>query len=241
MNIMKKKLTFGLIVGTRRFFNPKLAQEGRRQLLAKLKSLGYSCAVLPQSATANGVVETLSDARKCAELFKQNLDKIDGILRSETPDMPFRQVRNFDVMAYGYRDDSDSYTAQHPDLPEQLDLWEEIICCGRFFNPNGVVGGFTYVEIYDPEYWMERNYVTSQSCFHPMYRMRSKNSLSVLDHTTVAFWLTKYADIVPAVESGLAVAAPSFHFGFPLWFFDRDEVDQIVEVFFTKWQILSTP
>jgi len=169
------------------------------------------------------------------------LDKIDGILRSETPDMPFRQVRHFDVMAYGYRDDSDSYTAQHPDLPEQLDLWEEIICCERFFSPNGVVGGFTYVEIYDPEYWMERNYVTSQSCFHPMYRMRSKNSLSVLDHTTVAFWLTKYADIVPAVESGLAVAAPSYHFGFPLWFFDRDDVDQIVEVFFTKWQILSTP
>lgn len=32
MNIVNKTLTFGLIVGTRGFFNPRLADEGRRQL-----------------------------------------------------------------------------------------------------------------------------------------------------------------------------------------------------------------
>jgi len=80
MNITNKTLTFGLIVGTRGFFNPRLADEGRRQLLAKLESLGYSRVILPESETAHGAIETLVDARKCAELFRQNRDEIDGVI-----------------------------------------------------------------------------------------------------------------------------------------------------------------
>ncbi len=34
-----KDISFGLIVGTRGFFNPKLAQEGRKELLTKLDGL----------------------------------------------------------------------------------------------------------------------------------------------------------------------------------------------------------
>lgn len=80
MNMMKKKLTFGLIVGTRAFFNPKLAQQGRKELLEKIESLGYSNVILPENATAHGAIETLADARKCAELFRQKQDDIDGII-----------------------------------------------------------------------------------------------------------------------------------------------------------------
>ena len=80
MNMMKKKITFGLIVGTRGFFNPKLAQQGRHQLLDKLKSLGYSSVILPKSATSHGAIETLADARICAALFRQKQDDIDGII-----------------------------------------------------------------------------------------------------------------------------------------------------------------
>jgi L-fucose isomerase-like protein len=80
MNITQKKLKFGLIVGTRGFFNPKLAREGRKQLLAKLESLGYLHVILSESATAHGAIETLADARKCAELFKQERDQIDGVI-----------------------------------------------------------------------------------------------------------------------------------------------------------------
>ena len=39
MSLMKKKPTFGLIVGTRGFFNPALAADGRKQLVAKLDQL----------------------------------------------------------------------------------------------------------------------------------------------------------------------------------------------------------
>jgi len=80
MRIMEKKTTFGLIVGTRGFFNPALAAEGRKQLLAKLDELGYDYVIPPQEATPNGAIETLSDARTCAALFKENEDKIDGIV-----------------------------------------------------------------------------------------------------------------------------------------------------------------
>jgi L-fucose isomerase-like protein len=74
------KVTFGLIVGTRGFFNPKLAQEGRRQLLSKLDGLGCPYVILPEKATAHGAVETLADARACAELFQKKRDVIDGVV-----------------------------------------------------------------------------------------------------------------------------------------------------------------
>ena len=80
MRIMDKKTTFGLIVATRGFFNPQLAAEGRKDLLAKLAELGYDYVIPPEDATPNGAIETLSDARICADLFKQNADKIDGIV-----------------------------------------------------------------------------------------------------------------------------------------------------------------
>jgi L-fucose isomerase-like protein len=80
MDMMKKKLTFGLIVGTRGFFNPELAQQGRIQLLAKLESLDYSYVILPAEATAHGAVETAADANKCADLFGKERDRIDGVI-----------------------------------------------------------------------------------------------------------------------------------------------------------------
>jgi L-fucose isomerase-like protein len=80
MRIMEKKPTFGLIVGTRGFFNPQLAAEGRKQLLSRLDELGYGYVIPAEDTTPNGAIETLADARVAAELFKRNEDKIDGII-----------------------------------------------------------------------------------------------------------------------------------------------------------------
>jgi len=76
----KQKLTFGVIVGTRNIFNFQLAQEGRKQILAELEKLGYGVVILPADATPTGAVETIQDARKCAELFSQKRGIIDGII-----------------------------------------------------------------------------------------------------------------------------------------------------------------
>jgi L-fucose isomerase-like protein len=80
MKLMERKTTFGVIVGTRGFFNPALASEGRKQVLAKLEKLGYDYVIPPETATPNGAIETLKDARVCAEVFQANRRKIDGII-----------------------------------------------------------------------------------------------------------------------------------------------------------------
>ena len=79
MRVVEKRTTFGLIVGTRGFFNPELAQAARRKLLAKLDQLGYEYVITPEDATPCGAIETLEHARLCADLFKKN-DEIDGIV-----------------------------------------------------------------------------------------------------------------------------------------------------------------
>jgi L-fucose isomerase-like protein len=76
----KKRITFGVIVGTRNIFNAELAREGRALILAELDKLGFDTIILPDSETPTGAVETIQDARKCANFFSQNRDKIDGIV-----------------------------------------------------------------------------------------------------------------------------------------------------------------
>lgn len=80
MKVMDKKTTFGLIVATRGFFNPELAVQGRKDLLAKLDKLGYNYIIPPEDATPNGAIETYADAKVCAALFKKHQDEIDGIV-----------------------------------------------------------------------------------------------------------------------------------------------------------------
>lgn len=80
----KKKLCFGVIIGTRAYFNSALAKDVRKQLLKTIEEQGYDYAILPEDATPTGSssIETREDGIKCAELFRQNRDKIDGIIVS---------------------------------------------------------------------------------------------------------------------------------------------------------------
>jgi hypothetical protein len=172
------------------------------------------------------------------------LDKIVGAIRTTTG-MPLRRVRNYDCMFPGARLSSDVWNTTVPGMPATLDLWEEVVKAGRFFDPAAAdpyPGGFTLVEIYDPTYWMRRNLIMrSQGCFHPMYLMQAKNTSSGLHNQAVALWVTKYADILPEVTEGIAVAAPSAHFGFELWYFNRAQGTAIINAIFAKWGLLATP
>jgi L-fucose isomerase-like protein len=73
-------VTLGVIVGNRGFFPDHLCESGRKTILNVLKEEGIKTVVLPLKETKYGAVESLSDAKACAELFKKNRDKIDGIL-----------------------------------------------------------------------------------------------------------------------------------------------------------------
>jgi len=167
------------------------------------------------------------------------LDKIEGRFRVDGR-MPERSVSHFDCMRHMLRDDSDPLTAAHPGFPPRIDLWSEVAKSGRYFDPEDSLGpgGFTYAEAYDPAYWMERIGARSQPCFHPIYTMRAESEYSALNDAAVALWVTKYENVLPDVSDGAGIAAPSFHFGFPLWFFRRSAVDSIVTVVLDEWGIL---
>ncbi len=77
---MNAQTTFGVIVSTRGFFPASLAVQGRKDVLAKLAGLGYGVVIPPEDATPYGAIESLADAKICARLFRENAEKIDGIL-----------------------------------------------------------------------------------------------------------------------------------------------------------------
>ncbi|MCK4351445.1 MAG: hypothetical protein KAX13_11330, partial [Candidatus Krumholzibacteria bacterium] len=163
------------------------------------------------------------------------LDKVEGIHRTGAG-IPFRNI-DHDALSHAYKDNDSEYNDAFPALPDTLALWEEITKSGRFFNPQE--RGFSYVEIYNPEYWLQLTGIAHQACFAPMYRMRTRNSISPVNLSTIALWLKKYDYVVPDIPpaSGLAVAAPSVHFGVPLWFFDHATVDRIADIVFEEWRI----
>ncbi len=203
----------------------------------------YNVPLMPTTIAEDVVLDPDDTSGKLCMPYRDYcvtmLDKAWGQFKTGD-DMPGGVIRTLDrdALRFAYRDDEDPVTMRYPALPERIDLWEEVTRFGRYFCPDQ--RGFSYVEVYDPEYYMDFTYKTSQECFHPMYRMRTRSALSAIDHTTVAIWITKYDDIFPAVESGVSVAARSVHFGLPLWFFDRAAVDAIVDVVFEEWGILAT-
>jgi len=75
-----KTPVIGLIVGNRGFFPDHLCISGREVVLKVLESEGVQVIALEPEDTPHGSVESLSDARKCADLFKRHRDEIDGVL-----------------------------------------------------------------------------------------------------------------------------------------------------------------
>lgn len=76
----KKRLTLGVIVGNRDFFPDSLISEGRADILDVLDEMGVDAVILDEQTTKLGAVETWEHAKACAELFRRNADRIDGIL-----------------------------------------------------------------------------------------------------------------------------------------------------------------
>lgn len=78
------KLCFGVIIGTRAYFNSELARDVRAQLLKTLSEQGFEYVIIPEDATPTGSssIETLEDGLLVAELFRAHRDEIDGIIVS---------------------------------------------------------------------------------------------------------------------------------------------------------------
>ena len=76
----KLKISFGVIIATRNIFNFELAVEARKKVFEKLANMGFESVILPANETPTGNIEGYEDAVKCARYFKQNVEKIDGII-----------------------------------------------------------------------------------------------------------------------------------------------------------------
>jgi L-fucose isomerase-like protein len=74
------KSYFGIILGNRDVFPDHLVKDGRKDIIAVMDELRYEYVILDEEDTPLGAVETYSDAKKCAELFRKNSDKIVGII-----------------------------------------------------------------------------------------------------------------------------------------------------------------
>jgi hypothetical protein len=157
------------------------------------------------------------------------LDKVDGVFCF------INSIRSLDrdAIVNAWLDDSDPFVAGVEGLPRKLELWEQVTRPGMFFDP--LVRGFNSVEFYDPAYYMHYTGSSSQSCFHPMYRGRTRYSFSVVSDASMAFWYSKYAE-VKATPPG-CIEAPSVHMGFPLWFFNREQADSLATAIFKVWQL----
>jgi L-fucose isomerase-like protein len=75
-----KSPVLGVIVGNRGFFPDHLCKSGRETILRVLEDEGIEAVALQPEDTTFGSVESLTDAEKCAVLFRQHRDDIDGVL-----------------------------------------------------------------------------------------------------------------------------------------------------------------
>src|SRR5579863_8289612 len=74
------KMTLGLIVGNRGFFPDHLAKSGREEMLRVLTAAGIEVVAPSTEETKYGAVETREETRRCADLFRKNRDRIDGVI-----------------------------------------------------------------------------------------------------------------------------------------------------------------
>src|SRR5579871_5690197 len=75
-----RPMTFGVVVGNRGFFPGHLARTGHSEMVAVLEKAGHRAIVTSPEETRHGAIESRAEAARCAELFRKNSDKIDGII-----------------------------------------------------------------------------------------------------------------------------------------------------------------
>jgi len=75
-----EKVGIGLIIGNRGFFPDYLCKTGREKIIDFLNKQGINVISVDEKETKFGSIETYEDAKKCAEIFKKNREKIDGII-----------------------------------------------------------------------------------------------------------------------------------------------------------------
>lgn len=154
------------------------------------------------------------------------VDKVIARFKQGDDIPPVNRSIDFDAMMMAVEAGPDN----HPGLPDTLTLWDEVTKPWMFFDPQQ--RGFVYVEVYDPQYYMDFRSLTSHECFSPLYLMRARSTRSPIDYAPIALTTTRRW-----CEHWDRPGYESYHFGFPLWFFDHDKIDQIMDYIFEQWGV----
>lgn len=77
---LTRPLTLAVIVGNRGFFPAHLAEAGRETMLAVLGKAKIQTLIVDAQATNVGAIESLAEARLCADFFRAHRDEIDGVI-----------------------------------------------------------------------------------------------------------------------------------------------------------------
>ena len=80
MSYATKQITLGVIIGNRGFFPTHLCEDGRATILKVLEDAGIKAIVLSPEDSPYGSIESIEEARMCADLFRAHREEIDGVL-----------------------------------------------------------------------------------------------------------------------------------------------------------------
>jgi L-fucose isomerase-like protein len=80
MSYATKQITLGVIIGNRGFFPTHLCEDGREVILKVLAEAGIKAIVLSPEDSPYGSIESIDEARLCADLFRAHREEIDGVL-----------------------------------------------------------------------------------------------------------------------------------------------------------------
>jgi L-fucose isomerase-like protein len=138
----------------RGFFPGHLCESGRATILKVLAKEGIDVIALDPTDTPYGSVESLSEVHKCADLFRKNRDKIDGILVTLPNFGDERGIAN----TLRFADlDVPVLIQAFPDDPTKMDLqWRRDSFCGKMSHCNnlkqyGIPFSLTSLHTVDPE------------------------------------------------------------------------------------------
>jgi L-fucose isomerase-like protein len=113
-------MTLGVIIGNRDFFPDILVGEARRDLSKLFGEFGIDSVLLDEQATKLGAVETWEHAKRCADLFRANRDRIQGVVvclpnfgdEKGVADTLKLADLNVPVLVHAYPDDLDQLSVE---------------------------------------------------------------------------------------------------------------------------------
>ena len=153
-NLVTAPITLGVIVGNRGFFPRHLCESGRQAILKVLSEEGINIIALELDDTPAGSVETQADAYKCADLFRKNREKIDGLLVT-LPNFGEEKAiantirmadLNVPVLVHGFPDETSRLSVEN-----RRDAFCGKISVCNNLNQYGIPFSLTELHVVDPE------------------------------------------------------------------------------------------